>query len=154
MRKLALILVLATTTASALTATPPTPSNKSDWTRVRVLAAGTRVHIKTLDHGNIQCAVTSVDADSITCGGVTFQRASITYIKNRHKTRSTLVGVAVGWGTAGAITAGYAESCKLNCKVGTATGVAIFAIGDLVATPILFGVYDLTAGTIYKAPRP
>ena len=154
MRKLVLLVLLAATAASAQTSSPGAPSNKSDWTRVQVLAAGTRVHIKTLDHGNIHCAVNSVDADSITCGGVNFKRTSVSYIKGRHKTRSTLVGVAVGYGTAAGVTAAYAESCKLNCKIGTATGVAVFDIGLLVATPILFGVYDLTAGTLYKAPTP
>jgi hypothetical protein len=153
MRKLALLFLLAATTASAQTPAAPA-SSKSDWTRVQVLAAGTRVHIKTLDHGNIHCAVNSVDADSITCGGVAFKRSSVRYIKGRHKGRSTLVGAGVGIGAVAGITTAYAESCKLNCSIGTASVVVIFDIAALVATPILFGVYDLTAGTIYKAPTP
>jgi hypothetical protein len=154
MRKLALILVLATTTASAQTATPPTPSNKSDWTRVQVLRMGTQVHIKTQGHGSVRCAVSAVDADSVTCGGVVFPRSTIQYIKDRHRVRSTLVGVAAGYGTAAAVTTAYAEGCKLNCGEGSAVAVGVLDLGLLVATPILFGVYDLTAGTIYKAPRP
>jgi hypothetical protein len=132
--------------------TPSTASAKSDWTHVQVLPAGTRVHIKTLDHGSLHCKIASVDADSIVCGGVPLQRSSILYIKGRHKVRSTLVGVAVGYGAAAGVTTAYAESCKLNCKVGTFAGIGIFDLATVVATPILFGVYDLTAGTIYKAP--
>ncbi len=130
----------------------PAANSKTDWTHVQVLQKGTQLHIKTVDHGSVHCAVTAVDADSITCGGVPLQRSSIRYIQGRHKLRSTLVGVGVSYGTAAGVTAAYAESCKLNCRVGTATGVAVLDVGLLIATPILFGVTDLTAGTIYKAP--
>jgi hypothetical protein len=150
MPKLLILFVLLATCVSAQT--PKTTASKSDWTRLQVLPKGIQVHIKTLDHGNIHCAVAAVDADSITCGGVAFKRSSIQYIKSRHRVRSTLVGVGVGYGSAAAITAAYAESCKLNCRVGTVTGVAVVDLGLLIATPIVFGVSDLTAGTLYKAP--
>jgi hypothetical protein len=148
MRKLLLAFAIVTTCASAQTAKP----SSSDWTRVQVLKMGTQVHIKTQSHGSVRCAVTAVDPDSVTCGGVVFQRSTIKYIKSRHRVRSTLVGVAAGYGTAAGITTGYAENCKLNCRVGTVAAIGALDLGLLVATPIVFGVSDLTAGTIYKAP--
>jgi hypothetical protein len=155
MRILLAAALLVATAASAQTSAPtltPTDS-KSDWTRVQVLKMGTNVHIKTLDHGNIRCAIGETSDVSITCGGVVFQRSKILYIKNSHRVRSTLVGFAAGYGTAIGITLAETEHCRdLNCSVGLAAAVVFIDLGLFIATPIVFGVYDLTAGTIYKAP--
>ncbi len=116
---------------------------------------GTSVHIKTNDHGSTRCVVGAVDAESVTCGGVKFNRASILYIKNSHRVRSSLVGLGAGTVVAVAITAGLVEHCRdLNCSTGSALTLAIIDLAAFVATPIVFGVYDLTAGTIYKAATP
>jgi hypothetical protein len=148
MQKSLLAFLLVTTCASAQTAKP----SISDWTRVQVLPMGTQVHIKTQGHGSVRCAVSAADASSVTCGGVVFERSTVKYIKSRHRVRSTLVGVGLGYGTAAGITAAYAEGCKLNCSEGSAVAIGVLDLGLLVATPVVFGVYDLTAGTIYKAP--
>jgi hypothetical protein len=168
MRILILAAALISTGASAQTVAPTAPSAppaaavadaqsapKSDWVRVEALKMGTSIHIKTNDHGSTRCVVGAVDAESVTCGGVKFNRASILYIKNSHRVRSSLVGLGAGAGFALAITVGLAEHCKdLNCSVGSAITLAIIDLAAFVATPIVFGVYDLTAGTIYKAATP
>jgi hypothetical protein len=169
MRILILAAALISTGAFAQTVAPTAPSAppaaaavadaqsapKSDWVRVEALKMGTSIHIKTNDHGSTRCIVGAVDAESITCGGVKFKRASILYIKNSHRVRSSLVGLGAGAGLALAITVGLAEHCKdLNCSVGSAITLAIIDLAAFVATPIVFGVYDLTAGTIYKAATP
>jgi hypothetical protein len=129
---------------------------KSDWVHVLALKPGTNVSIRTHDHGKVRCAVAAVEDDSITCGGAVLMRSSIESIKGSHKLRSTMVGFGVAVGASAAVTAVIAASCKVN-NSDCLGGAAIAAIIDLslfIATPIVFGVYDLTAGTIYKAATP
>jgi hypothetical protein len=126
---------------------------KSDWVNVQVLSPGTNIHLKTINHGNVRCAVNSTDATSVTCGGVKFDQSTIRYIKSSHRLRSTLVGFGVGYGAAIAVTAIGSEHCRnFNCSGGYLAFIGLFDVGAFIATPIVFGVADLTAGTIYKNP--
>jgi hypothetical protein len=154
MRIFLLAFALVATGACAQTPATPSPtSSKSDWTHVQVLAPGTPIHLKTINHGNVRCAVNSTDATSVTCGGVKFEQSNIRYIKTSHRLRSTLVGLGVGYGAAVAVTAIGAEHCRtLNCSVGYGAYIGLFDLAAVVATPIIFGVNDLTAGTIYRNP--
>jgi hypothetical protein len=144
---------------TAPTAPPDAAATDPGWLKVETLEFGKRLHVNTREHAHIDCLFGKADAETLTCGGVVFQKAQIQSIKSSHRTRSTFVGLGVGYGAAiGVSAAAYAGSsnnyfgsnrCNSTACIIT---VAIVDLTLVIATPILFHVYDLTATSIYKAP--
>ena len=121
------------------------------WALVQALPAGSKVHIKFFHHSKTDCRVTRVDADTIACDtSATFNRVDISAIRANHRVRSTVVGVALGYGIAFGFTA--AATRAGSCSTGCAATVGIADLGILIATPIISHITDFTAGTLYKAP--
>jgi hypothetical protein len=156
----ALLLAFTGVSASAQASTPSTataPSNaKSSWAGAQALHKGTTIRIKTLDHHKVRCVVGAVDAGSITCSGGTFKAEQIEWIKTSHRLRSTMVGFAVATGIT-FVSVAIAASCHsdafLGC-VGVAAVAALVDVGAFIAAPLVFGLNDLTAGTVYRKPEP
>jgi len=162
MRNLLLATVLLATGASAqTTAAPAANTTDPGWLKVETLELGKRLHVNTKTHTHIDCLFGKADAESLTCGGVVFQKDQIQSIKPSHRTRSTFVGLGVGYGSAVATTAiafaggqdhnGFGSTSRCN-SIGCATAIAFVDLTLIIATPIIFHVYDLTSTSIYKAP--
>jgi hypothetical protein len=162
MRTLLLATVLLATGASAQTTVALT-ANSTDpgWLKVETLELGKRLHVNTKAHAHIDCLFGKADAETLTCGGVVFKKEDIQSIKPSHRVRSTFVGLGVGYGSAVAVTAiafaggdnhnGFGSTSRCN-SIGCAATIVLVDLSLLIATPIVFHVCDLTAGTIYKAP--
>ncbi len=160
---LAVILSLgAATRANAQAAAAPLDASSTDsgWLKVETLELGKRLHVNTKQHTHVDCLFGKADAETLTCGGVVFQKADIQSVKPSHRTRSTFVGLGVGYGAAiGLSVAAYGKSSG-NHLVGTdrcnstacIITVAVVDLTLVIATPILFHIYDLTSTAIYKAP--
>jgi hypothetical protein len=148
--------------ASSTAAQPPAGSN---WHRVEVLPAKTKVHITT-DHGGHTCRIFAVSEESLTCDSTTgrvIPRIEIQHIKLVHTGRSALVGAAIGGGigaTAGAI-GGRAQPCPTNTQAFCLNGIgigaggvaAIFGIGGAAVGAPVGALTDFTRGSsIYVRP--
>jgi hypothetical protein len=160
----ALFLALTGVSASAQTSTPAPISaataaaadSKSDWARAEALKKGTTIRIKTQDRHKVRCVVGAVDAATVTCSGGTFKADQIEWIKTSHRLRSTMVGFAVATGIT-VISVAIADSCHSNAFLGCLGAAAVAAlvdVGAFIAAPLVFGLNDLTAGTVYRKPEP
>ncbi len=124
------------------------PPEGSDWHKVQVLPVGTPIYVTVGKH-TTRCVLLNVAADSVTCNNgkdTSFQRSEITALKISHRTRSTLVGLGLGW-AASVVLGVAAEHTNSNTGAG-AMGAAGLAI--LVAAPIIGYKTDFTRSTIYK----
>jgi len=162
MRTLLLAAVLLVTGASAqTTAAPAANSTDPGWLKVETLELGKRLHVNTKTHTHIDCLFGKADAESLTCGGVVFKKEDIQSIKPSHRTRSTFVGLGVGYGSAFAVTAialgggqnhsGFGSTSRCN-SISCGTAIALVDLTLVITAPIVFHIYDLTSTAIYKAP--
>jgi hypothetical protein len=163
MRTFLLAIVLLATGASAQTTVAAPAANSTDpgWLKVETLELGKRLHVNTKTHTHIDCLFGKADDQTLTCGGVVFKKEDIQSIKPSHRLRSTFVGLGVGYGSALAVTAiavaggqnhnGFGTTSRCN-SIGCATTIAFVDLTLVIATPIVFHVYDLTSTAIYKAP--
>jgi hypothetical protein len=156
----AMLPLCATMRAGAQSTAVPIDAATTDpgWLKVETLELGRRLHVKTKAHTHVDCLFGKADAETLTCGGVVFQKAQIQSIKPSHRTRSTWVGLGVGYFAAGGVSAA-AYAGKSNQLIGSnrcnssacIITIAVVDIGLPIAMPIIFHVYDLTATAIYKA---
>jgi hypothetical protein len=134
-------------------------STDPGWLKVETLELGRRLHVNTKQHTHVDCLFAKADAETLTCGGVVFQKAEIKSIKPSRRVRSTFVGLGTGYLAAGAITAAafagtshqFVGSDRCN-SAGCIITVAVVDLAVLIMTPIVFHAFDLTATAIYKAP--
>jgi hypothetical protein len=175
MRALILSIALAPALSTAQQpAQPPTPVPPAgaDWQHVQALSFATPVHL-SLRTANIRCDVTSVDTEALHCGHgktATFQRAEIKSIKLVRRTRSTLLGMAIGAGSGIAIGYAIPASTSYQCTANPLTcvlegpsaysvaanpktGHVVTGFGIGIAAGTLAGfLTDFTRSTVYKAP--
>jgi hypothetical protein len=124
------------------------PPEGSDWHKVQVLPVGTPIYVTVGKHIT-RCVLMNVDADSVTCNNgkdTAFQRSEVNALKVSHRTRSTLVGLGLGWAVSGIL--GVAAENTKNYTAAGAMGAAGLAV--LVAAPIIGYKTDFTRSTIYK----
>jgi len=123
------------------------PPEGSDWHKVEVLPVGTPIYITVQKH-TTRCVLMSVGVDSVTCNNgkdSVFQRAEIKTIKVSHHTRSTLVGLGLGW-----VAADVMGVVALDKMSGSgAAAVATAGVAVLIAAPIIGYKTDFTRSTIY-----
>jgi len=148
-------LLALTSAASAQNAAAPIDAATTDpgWLKVETLELGKRLHVNTKEHPHIDCLFGKADAETLTCGGVVFQKANIKSIKPSHRTRSTFVGLGVGYGLAAGVSAAAYAGRDSHCNsTACVITIAFVDLGLLIGTPIVFHIYDLTSTAIYKAP--
>jgi hypothetical protein len=153
-----LLLALAFAPTLALSAQQPIAPGQapasSSWQHVQALRAGTSINVKART-SHASCTLRAVDDDTLTCTrgkDLVFQRSDILTIKDPHRGRSTLVGLAIGGGAgaiAGAVAAG---PCNNFCIVGREDVALIFGVGLGAVGAITGALTDFTRSTIYKAP--
>jgi hypothetical protein len=160
---LAVALLLSAFASASAQTTPAAPLDASStdpgWLKVETLELGRRLHVNTKQHTHVDCLFAKADAETLTCGGVVFQKAEIKSIKPSHRVRSTFAGLGTGYLAAGAIAAvafggsshQIVGSDRCN-SAGCVITVAIVDVAVLIVTPIVFHAFDLTATSIYKAP--
>lgn len=135
---------------------PAAPAG-SDWQHVQVLPVGTAIHIQARS-SHALCALTAVDADSISClrdTGVgnkplTFQRSDVRTIKLARRGHSAVLGGAVAGG-AGALAGAIQATQSHYFAVKGAFPMIYGFIGIFAGAPLGY-ISDFSASTIYRAP--
>ena len=151
------LVLLAPISAVPQQALPSAPEPSPDWQQVERLPHGARVYLNTTTR-HLSCGVQSVEADTLHCGGgadSVFQRPEIKSIKQAHRGRSLLAGMAVGAGIGAIIgVASGPRSCTPNTfclqvlnRADTAALGAAF--GGVVGVPVGYFT-DFTRSTVYK----
>jgi hypothetical protein len=151
-------LFLAMTLLSALSALaqkPLQPAAGSNWQHVQALPAGTTIYLKA-GHINLRCALTSVDADTLTCSHgkpITFQRASINSIKVPRRAMSAALMAGAGAGV-GVLTVELVDATVFHGFGGGRVKGTVWAGGAGIGA-VVFGSIGYFAdpgrSTIYKA---
>jgi hypothetical protein len=138
-------------------ATQPTPPPAgSNWQHVQALPFGTKIYVTTRTRVSaLECTLTVVDADSLTCTHGTstiFQRSEIKAVKLPHRGRSTAIlggiGAALGIGVVKAVASSdpfFAGHAKRSVYAGGA------GIGAVLFGPLGY-LSDMTRSTVYTAP--
>jgi hypothetical protein len=133
----------------------------SNWQHVQALPAGASISVKTRAK-SANCAVKSVDADTLTCTqkkDFVFQRTDVLTIKIPRRGRSALIGLGIGAGVGGIVGAATgcsstqknsAWGCFLTPTRGEAAGVLAALFGGIGAG--IGAATDLSQSTVYTAP--
>lgn len=158
---LTLPLVFAAFTAAPAQQTtpdpPPTAPAGSEWGHVQALPVGTSIHIQG-HTSHALCALTAVDADSISCArdtgvgskALTFQRTDVRTIKLARRGHSAVLGAAM-LGGAGALAGGIQATQSNYYAVKGAFAMIYGFAGAFAGAPIGY-ITDFSASTIYRAP--
>ena len=151
------VLSLAPLALTVSLALPARAQTANGWQSVQALPPHTRVQVKTDSH-NVDCAVTAVTDDKLTCSQSVFSRSEIKSIKLLNKAKSTLTGLLLGAGVGAGVGAGIGSAINagdtasyLHVSGGKAAAVGA-GVGAIIGVPFgaLFGhSTNLFATTIY-----
>jgi hypothetical protein len=147
------MLAFASFTCSAQQAA--TPHAGSDWDHLQKLPAGVTLYIHARSH-KTSCSFKSADADSITCTknkDIAFQRSDVLTIKVSHRTRSALIGLAIGGGVGAGIGAAIGGCQAGNfCFVPRGAFAGVLGGAGAVVGTVTGAVWDFGRSTLYTAP--
>jgi hypothetical protein len=132
---------------------PTAPSAGSKWEHVQALPAGTTIYVNA-NGRTTRCALTSVDADTLTCvrgKPIAFPRTGISTIKLPRRALSTAILAGAGAGLGALVVKGVASG--IDVTEGKAKG-SVYAggagIGAVVFGPIGYFT-DFARSTVYQA---
>jgi len=146
LRRLACLATLCSATLSVAAHAAPEGSN---WQHVQALPAGTTVQVKVASRST-SCALKEVDADSLTClrgKDIRFQRTEIQLIRISRRSRSVLIGTAIGGGVGAAVGEGIGRSWGARKSKSIPVGMALLTPVGLV----IGASTDFARETVYRA---